>query len=262
VSAPGPAFGLKITRGGEGPGTGSVQIAIEGELDIAGAPSLFEAVHKVLSGGAVGALTLDLTPLRFIDSTGLRAVIEIEQEAARREVPLTVVHAPGDVTRLLQISGAAEHLRLLAEDQIRPTELDFLERTDLELTADVHAPSRARETVRELLGQTLDEGSLSSVVLMASELVTNAVVHPSISSPSVVGLRIVVLPAYVRVEVDDPGQGFDPSTRPEQPTQVPGPDQGGRGLFVIDRSAARWGIRQQENDRGSRFSVWFEVDRP
>jgi anti-sigma B factor antagonist len=262
VTAPAPAFGLKITRGDEGGGADSVHIAVEGELDMASASSLLEAIHDVLSAGAVGALTLDLAALRFIDSTGLRSVIEIEHEAARREVPLTVVHAPGEVTRLLQISGAAERLRLVAENQTSPAELDFLERTDLELTADLHAPSRAREAMRELLGQALDEMSLASVVLMTSELVTNAVLHPSVSSPSVVGLRVVIFPAHVHVEVDDPGQGFDPRARPPKQIQMPGPDQGGRGLFVVDRSAARWGIGQLENDRGRRFAVWFEVERP
>ncbi len=96
---------------------------------------------------------------------------------------------------------------------------------------------------------------------MTSELMTNAVRHSMAShSSSIVGLRVVQFPDCVRVEVDDPGPGFDPSAQALEPAPLPGPDQGGRGLFVVDRSAERWGVRRLENDRGRRFSVWFEIE--
>jgi anti-sigma regulatory factor (Ser/Thr protein kinase) len=51
--------------------------------------------------------------------------------------------------------------------------------------------------------------------------------------------------------VTDHGPGFEPA-----PAR-PGPDQvAGRGLFLVDALADRWGSA----DGGTR--VWFEVDRP
>jgi anti-sigma regulatory factor (Ser/Thr protein kinase) len=100
---------------------------------------------------------------------------------------------------------------------------------------------------------------LAGVVLMTSELVTNAVRHASAGRPSTVGLRVAVFPKYVRVEVDDPGQGFDPSEHTFEGGRISGPGHGGRGLFVVDRTATRWGSGRGQTDRGRRFSVWFEI---
>jgi anti-anti-sigma factor len=238
-----------------------VQIAVAGELDGASAPALLEAFHNLVSGGELGHLTLDLAGLQFVDSAGLRSLIELQHEAHRRDVQLVVVPAPEEVTHLLELAGVAQRLRLVDEVPGRTPESDFLERTDAEYAADALAPSRARSTVRELLAEALEHSVLASVVLMTSELVTNAIRHSSAAEPSSpVGLRVVTYPDCIRVEVDDPGPGFDPSTQTLEPIQVPGPDQGGRGLFVVDRSARRWGTRRLENDRGRRFAVWFEIE--
>jgi anti-anti-sigma factor len=255
-----PSFGLNITRGA-GAGGRTVRIAVEGELDSACSLPLVEAFQEVVSQGGIRELTLDLARVQFIDSTGLRTVIQIQQDATRREVPLVVVPAGQEVTHLLQLAGAAQHLRLVDDGQTPPARPDFLERADIEYPRDEQAPSRARAAVRELLGQTLEQSALFSAVLMTSELVSNAVLHPpAADASSLVGVRVSVFSDRVRVEVDDPGQGFDPSMRGMEQTELPSPDQGGRGLFVVDRCATRWGIRRLENDRGSRFSVWFEIE--
>jgi anti-sigma regulatory factor (Ser/Thr protein kinase) len=137
--------------------------------------------------------------------------------------------------------------------------LDYLERSDLELPADELAPGRARASIRELLNGVIGDTDLESVALMTSELVTNAVLHSSCDRRSLVGVQLVVFPERARVEVDDPGHGFVPARPLVGPTGVPGPGDGGRGLFVVDQLAACWGIRRHQTDRGNRFSVWFEV---
>lgn len=255
-----PAFSVDITRG-EASGPETVRIAASGELDGASAPVLLQAFQESLSTDQLQRLTLDLAGLEFIDSAGLRALIALQQEAEQRGLALVVVPAPEAVTHLLQVAGVADRFRLVVDGPTRRAELDFLERTDTEYSPDVMAPARARAAVREVLGDALERPTLSTVVLMTSELVTNAVRHSSASEESsLVGMRVVVFPEWIRVEVDDPGPGFDPAMHPVELTPVSGPDQGGRGLFVVDRSAQRWGARQLENDRGRRFSVWFEVD--
>ena len=251
-------FNLDIARGEEG-GAGTIQIAVSGELDSASAPELLEAFLELALSGEAQQMTLDLGRVEFVDSAGLRALIAIEQEAGRRDIALAVIPAPEAVTQLLEVAGVAQRLRLVDDGPGPPRELDFLERTDSEYTPDALAPSRARAAVRDLLGNALEDSVLSSVVLMTSELVTNAVRHSSASDSSTpVGLRVVRFLESIRVEVDDPGPGFDPSSQVLEPL-LPGPDQGGRGLFVVDRAAQRWGTRRLENDRGRRFAVWFEI---
>jgi DNA-binding NarL/FixJ family response regulator len=111
---------------------------------------------------------------------------------------------------------------------------------------DPRAPSDARRFVREQLGDGVED-LLSSVELLVSELVTNAVVHAS-SEPQV-GVR--VSPATVRVEVYD-----DVPTLPHRRTpDALGP--GGRGLLLLDRIASRWGV----DAHGEGKVVWFELDR-
>jgi len=69
-----------------------------------------------------------------------------------------------------------------------------------------------------------------------------------------VGLRIFSYPEGIRIEVDDGGPGFDPKA-PAQPR----PDRG-RGLFLVDRFASRWGTEHVPAAAGPRFMVWFEFD--
>jgi anti-sigma regulatory factor (Ser/Thr protein kinase) len=114
------------------------------------------------------------------------------------------------------------------------------------------APGRARAEVREALAGRLDQEEIATVVLLTSELVTNAVIHPTAPLDSTIGLRISVRTNGVRVEVDDQGDGFDPAAR------AVATGRGGRGLFLVDQCAASWGARRTEADRGNRFCVWFD----
>ena len=237
---------------------------MEGELDGAAASRLVEAVQAAAASGQPAEVIVDLGQVNFVDSAGMRALIQIEREAERGQLQLQVVPPPEPVTQLLEVAGIAGRFRLIEDGHAPRAELDFLERADTELRADEAAPSSARAAVRELLEGAVERSALTGIVLMTSELVTNAVVHgstaePSGAQPSKVGLRVVLFPDCVRVEVDDPGPGFDPAERVIEAASVPGPGEGGRGLFVVDRTAARWGARSRDTDRGKRFSVWFET---
>lgn len=248
--------------------SGEARIVVRGELDSMSGQQLALAYSEALKGGEpepeTGGqaarpfrISLDLGKVDFIDSGGLRALIGIQRDAERRGLELTVLEPPDSVTELLALSGLAQRVNLVRVDQSAETESDFLERVELEFEADDQEPSRARAAVRESLGSVLPHSALLNVVLMTSELVTNGVVHSA--GGRSVGLRLTKFPDAVRVEVDDPGAGFDPSG-PAVPDQLPGPEMGGRGLFVVDQCSSRWGIRRAETDRGRRFSVWFELE--
>lgn len=86
------------------------------------------------------------------------------------------------------------------------------------------------------------------VVLLASELVANAIKH---ADASMVAIRFGVMPEHVRVEVADEGPGF---TRP--PAKPDPSGVGGWGLHLVEELSSRWGVAEGPGAR-----VWFEVDR-
>jgi serine/threonine-protein kinase RsbW len=91
----------------------------------------------------------------------------------------------------------------------------------------------------------------ADVLLLLTELVTNAIRHSGVSSDQSLHVELRQWPRRVRVEVVDPGTRFTrvtPSVRPDQ--------SGGFGLVLVDRIANSWGVGRSES--GTR--VWFEIE--
>lgn len=93
---------------------------------------------------------------------------------------------------------------------------------------------------------------LELVVLLTSELVTNAVVH----GLGPVQLMLIDDGLRLRVEVSD-AETESPQLAPRWPGQM---DATGRGLLIVDRLADRWGTRPRRTPPGK--IVWFELRRP
>lgn len=89
---------------------------------------------------------------------------------------------------------------------------------------------------------------LDVLVLLVSEVVTNAVAH---ASPPV-HLRLEIEGGVARVEVSDRAREVPVVRRPE-PTQG-----GGRGVGLVDMLSTRWGVIESP-DEGAPKTVWFEV---
>ena len=111
----------------------------------------------------------------------------------------------------------------------------------------------AREWARGLLAGLVAAPVLDDVLLLLSEVVTNAVAH-SDSGRTADGRVVVWLvrtPAIVHVEVADGGSATSaPAVR------VPDAEAGGgRGLWLVDLLAAAWGAQQD----AAGGSVWFRV---
>src|SRR4051812_12224603 len=112
------------------------------------------------------------------------------------------------------------------------------------------APSAVRHALRER-GAHLPEPLREDLLLLLTELVTNAVRHSGAMNGDPIEIDMRERPDCVRVEVADPGQGF------ERPRRLV-PDltrTGGLGLVLVDRLSRAWGTRR--TDKGS--LVWFEL---
>ncbi len=121
----------------------------------------------------------------------------------------------------------------------------------MELERDVNAPGLARGAVHErLLAAGIDGDFGEMVVLLVSEVVSNAVRHSEGPADATIALQATITEGSVRVAVTDSGAGFTPRPRdPEQPGA-------GYGLYLVERSASSWGV-----ESGDGTTVWFELDR-
>jgi two-component sensor histidine kinase len=107
-------------------------------------------------------------------------------------------------------------------------------------------PESARLTRRALHAHGLNEDIEHTVTLLATEVVGNAVRHASLRSDQRIVFFARLNDDFARIEVADPGAGFDPQSV----------ETDGYGLRLLEKLATRWGV---DSTKGCR--VWFEVDR-
>ncbi|MFF8592507.1 ATP-binding protein [Streptomyces sp. NPDC015220] len=125
----------------------------------------------------------------------------------------------------------------------------------LEVRPDPAEVGRARRWARSRLagsGIAADGPLAETLVLLVSELVTNAVVHtgcPAVLRLSLPGVTAEA--ATVRLEV------ADASTRAPVPRCAGDDATGGRGLALVDGLADRWGWCAE----GAGKRIWCELDR-
>jgi anti-anti-sigma factor len=242
-----PGFRIETSGTGTEPA-----IELGGELDDGTATRLAEACTRALDDPRCGRLTLDLGEISFIDSAGIRAIIQLERATRDRGVELVVLPPPEPVTELLRIAGVSNRFAIGPVERGAGTNGAYIERTDRWLAIDPAAPGEARSEMRRAAAH-MGADTISVAILLISELVTNAVIHPVQAALSI-GLRIIAAEDRLRAEVIDGGQGFDPA-HPEPRT----PNRGGRGLLLVDRLASRWGAGPYTDDPEG-FRVWFELD--
>ena len=121
----------------------------------------------------------------------------------------------------------------------------------LEIPAEAEAVAIARDlVVGAVVEATKAERRIDDLRLLTSEIVTNALRHAGLKAEDSIALAVEASPDRVRVDVADPGPGFDPDSLEE-----PMPGQGaGLGLFLVKKLADRWGVR-----RNHLTHVWFEL---
>ena len=89
-------------------------IAVSGELDIASAPELAQTLEQIRPE-QTKLVIVDLRELEFMDSTGLSIIVRAHQRLAEEGCELTLIKGKPQVQRLLDLTGVADRLRLVAE---------------------------------------------------------------------------------------------------------------------------------------------------
>jgi anti-sigma B factor antagonist len=99
MSDPGPQLEISATSTGW---------EVRGEIDAHTAPTLAAAMMDLPAGVA----TLDVAGVSFMDSSGLRVLMDAATRARDRGGDLVVTNPTPGIARLVEISGLGEQLRL------------------------------------------------------------------------------------------------------------------------------------------------------
>ena len=85
--------------------TGSLDVALAGELDMTAAFKLESALEDLLPADDVRRLVLDLADLTFIDSAGLGALLAIRDRTQDLGIEMVLRNVSTPVRRILDLSG-------------------------------------------------------------------------------------------------------------------------------------------------------------
>jgi anti-anti-sigma factor len=94
---------FEIAEGTQG---SALVLSVTGELDMNTVPVLSDHVERRLSNGLEG-LVIDLSELAFMDSSGLRLLIELNDRSLQEQWTLTLVSPRGEAAAMvLRATGA------------------------------------------------------------------------------------------------------------------------------------------------------------
>lgn len=96
----------------------SIQLHVAGEVDMAAAPLVMDAILGAALSEPSCEVRVDLTHVSFIDSMGLSALIEAHRRLDDQGVRLCFSGASPNVQKLAEITGTAG---LLGIDESEPT---------------------------------------------------------------------------------------------------------------------------------------------
>jgi anti-sigma B factor antagonist len=102
---------IDVSREGE-----RVLLRLDGELDLASVPVLESEVESAAADGPA-TIVLDLRKLEFIDSTGLRAILSLDQRCTERGQAFALVRGSKQVQRLMNMTRVDEHLKIIASPE-------------------------------------------------------------------------------------------------------------------------------------------------
>jgi anti-sigma regulatory factor (Ser/Thr protein kinase) len=120
------------------------------------------------------------------------------------------------------------------------------------LLCESSAPSAARAEIARRLDGLVDGDAMATILLLASETVTNAVKHGAARTVETVDVEADLSAERLWVGVTNAGPACD-----HVPVAPATHEPGGRGLFLVEEMSSAWGTGHADGAT----SVWFEVDR-
>jgi anti-anti-sigma factor len=104
-----PPFSCEITREHD-----SARLRLLGELELDTTPTV-EAEINALRETGTRSLVLDLTGLTFMDSTGLRCILDCDAEARQDGFSVALIEGPPAVHRVFELTNTHTRLRFVAD---------------------------------------------------------------------------------------------------------------------------------------------------
>jgi anti-sigma B factor antagonist len=80
-------------------------VRLHGELDMAGTFVLEPRLDELVAAPPDGGVVFDLSDLRFVDSTGLAALVGAHERLVEAGVPTRFVRGSDDVQRIFAVAG-------------------------------------------------------------------------------------------------------------------------------------------------------------
>jgi anti-anti-sigma regulatory factor len=181
------------------------------------------------------ALVIDAADLRLGDEVGLTVLAGVAQEARRWPGTRFSLAGAPELVDAAGRMGLSLHLAVCPDRESAVAALAHLPippRVTSKIAPDRDAPGRARAAVVAFCADQGVGGDGDAAQLVASELVTNAVVHAGTE----IDLTLRLLTPYLHIAVRDRGTG-----QPRIAGVVGESAESGRGLLLVDALASSWG---------------------
>jgi anti-anti-sigma factor len=94
---------------------GEVTVPVVGEFEMATTFTVEPALERAMDLPGLRRLTLDLSDVTFLDSTGLGVVLRLASDLPGRGVELRIVPGPPEVQRVFETAGLADALPFARE---------------------------------------------------------------------------------------------------------------------------------------------------
>jgi anti-anti-sigma factor len=95
----------------------TIVVVAQGELDLLTAGQLAKQFDELLDRG-FARVVLDLGEVDFIDSSGLRAILDMHAKSRGDGIDFALIHGSDQARRLFEVSGAAAELHFLDPSEI------------------------------------------------------------------------------------------------------------------------------------------------
>jgi anti-sigma regulatory factor (Ser/Thr protein kinase) len=240
----------------------STVVILDGRLTMAGVDRLRDSLLKCLVA-CPDSVVIDVANLVADDDLPLSVFRVVRRHAANWPAVPVVLAAPAPelAERLarMRIDVALPVYPTRAEAVVRAIGPPTIARLDWDLVSGPNAPAQARARITEMCQAWGVNQVLDAALIVASELVTNAVVHAanSVHASGVVHMTVLLRRMQLHLVVRDGNP--DPPRRTQSKIQTMNGislEDGGRGLPLLDAVCRAWGHLSNHNGK----AVWAIVD--